>query len=121
DGPALRSLLRARPGPLAPARALALCGQVADALDAAHARGLVHRDVKPSNVLIDTQGGREHCYLADFGITTAAGDGGTADTSQQMLGTLAYVSPEQIRGDPVDARADVYSLGCMLYECLTGE
>ena len=110
-----------RDGRLEPARAIALATQVASALDAAHARGLVHRDVKPSNVLIDEQQGREHCYLADFGITTRASDRPSVDVSQRLLGTLAYVAPEQVRGDPVDGRADVYSLGCLLFECLTGE
>ena len=120
EGSDLRSVLR-RDGRLEPARAIALVAQVASALDAAHARGLVHRDVKPSNVLIDEQQEREHCYLADFGITTTASDLQPADVSQRLLGTLAYVAPEQVRGDPVDARADVYSLGCLLFECLTGE
>ena len=120
EGSDLRSVLR-RDGRLEPSRAIALATQVAAALDAAHARGLVHRDVKPSNVLIDEQQGREHCYLADFGITTRAGDRPSVDVSQRLLGTLAYVAPEQVRGDPVDGRADVYSLGCLLYECLTGE
>jgi streptogramin lyase len=120
EGSDLRSVLR-RDGRLEPARAIALVAQVASALDAAHARGLVHRDVKPSNVLIDEQQQREHCYLADFGITTTASDLQPADVSQRLLGTLAYVAPEQVRGDPVDARADVYSLGCLLFECLTGE
>ena len=120
EGSDLRSVLR-RDGRLPPARAIALTTQVASALDAAHARGLVHRDVKPSNVLIDEQQGREHCYLADFGITTSVGDRPSVDVSQRLLGTLAYVAPEQVRGDPVDGRADVYSLGCLLYECLTGE
>ena len=95
-----------------------LAGQVAAALDAAHERGLVHGDVKPSNVLID---GRGHAYLADFGLTKRVTDerppaGGEA----QLMGTIDYVSPEQIRGEDVDGRADVYSLGCLLYECLTG-
>ena len=81
----------------------------------------MHRDVKPSNVLIDAQQEREHCYLADFGITTTSSDLQPVDVSQRLLGTLAYVAPEQVRGDPVDARADVYSLGCLLFECLTGE
>ena len=92
--------------------------QVADALDAAHRRGLVHRDVKPSNVLIDEQDGREHCYLADFGLTQSASHAGPADG--QGLGTIDYVSPEQIRGDPLDGRSDQYALGCLLFECLTG-
>jgi outer membrane protein assembly factor BamB len=120
EGSDLRSVLQ-RDGRLDPARAIGIVAQVASALDAAHARGLVHRDVKPSNVLIDAQQGREHCYLADFGITTSLSDGQQVDISQRLLGTLAYVAPEHVRGDPVDARADVYSLGCLLFECLTGE
>jgi YVTN family beta-propeller protein len=116
EGADLRPVLR-REGPLAPARALAIVSQVADALDAAHAKGLVHRDVKPSNVLIDERG---HCYLADFGLTQSASDRGQA-TDGSLLGTLDYVAPEQIRGDEVAGSADVYALGCMLFECLTGE
>ncbi len=117
DGTDLRALLHSR-GALDPARAIALASQVAGALDAAHARGLVHRDVKPSNVLIDQADGREHAYLADFGLTQSAAERGPADG--QLMGTLEYVAPEQIRGDAVDGRADVYALGCMLFETLTG-
>ena len=117
DGVDLRALLR-RQGALAPERALALGGQVAGALDAAHARGLVHRDVKPSNVLVDDPGGRDHCYLADFGLTQSASDRGPADGS--LMGTLDYVAPEQIRGDEIDGRADQYALACLVFECLTG-
>jgi streptogramin lyase len=110
----LRALLR-REGALPATRALEIVSQVADALDAAHARGLVHRDVKPSNVLLDERG---HCYLVDFGLTQSIASGTPADGS--LLGTLDYVAPEQIRGDPVAAPADIYSLGCLLYECLAG-
>ena len=117
DGTDLRKLLR-RQGALEPERALALAGQIAGALDAAHARGLVHRDVKPSNVLVDDPGGRDHCYLADFGLTQSASDHGPADGS--LMGTLDYIAPEQIRGDELDGRADQYALACLLYECLTG-
>jgi serine/threonine protein kinase len=117
DGVDLRALLR-RQGALAPERALALAGQVAGALDAAHARGLVHRDVKPSNVLVDDPGGRDHCYLADFGLTQSASDRGPGDGS--LMGTLDYVAPEQIRGDEIDGRADQYALACLVFECLTG-
>src|SRR3954468_5292486 len=101
----LKALLR-REGALAPERAVAIAAQVADALDAAHRRGLVHRDVKPSNVLLDAADGREHCYLADFGLTQAAADRGPADG--RLMGTIDYVAPEQIRGDVVDGRADQY-------------
>ena len=81
-------------------------------------KGLVHRDVKPSNVLLDQAGGREHVYLADFGLTQSVSD--TGPTDGQLMGTVDYVAPEQIRGDRVDGRADVYALGCLLFECLTG-
>ncbi len=117
EGMDLKALLR-REGVLEPARTVAIAAQVADALDAAHRRGLVHRDVKPSNVLIDEQDGREHCYLADFGLTQTASESGPADG--HGLGTIDYVSPEQIRGDVLDGRADQYALGCLLFETLTG-
>jgi len=117
DGTDLKALLR-REGALTPERAVAIAAQVADALDAAHAKGLVHRDVKPSNVLLDQQGGREHAYLADFGLTQSIAEAGSADGS--LMGTVDYVAPEQIRGDQVDGRADVYALGCLLFETLTG-
>jgi YVTN family beta-propeller protein len=113
----LKARLR-REGALDPARAVAICGQIADALDAAHRHGLVHRDVKPSNVLLDRDGGREHCYLADFGLTQSASERGPADG--QLMGTVDYVSPEQIRGDAVDGRADQYGLACLMFKCLTG-
>ena len=116
EGADLRAVLR-REGALSHARAIEIASQVGGALDAAHTKGLVHRDVKPSNVLIDERG---HCYLADFGLTQSVADRGQA-TDGSLLGTLDYVAPEQIRGDDVDGRADVYALGCMLYECLTGE
>src|SRR5262245_38680805 len=117
DGTDLRALLR-REGVLPPERALAIVAQVADALDAAHERGLVQRDVKPSNNLLDRLGGREHAYLADFGLTQSATD--TGPTDGRLMGTVDYVAPEQIRGDSVDGRADQYALACMLFECLTG-
>ena len=115
EGSDLKALLR--DGPLSQERAVLLTGQVAAALDAAHERGLVHGDVKPSNVLID---GRGHAYLADFGLTKRVTDEHLPAGEAQLMGTIDYVSPEQIRGEEVDGRADVYSLGCLLYECLTG-
>jgi DNA-binding beta-propeller fold protein YncE len=119
DGSDLRDLLR--DGPLEPRRALALLDQIAAALDAAHERGLVHRDVKPSNILCAAHGGREHCYLADFGLVRRRSESEPALPGSSLVGTVDYVAPETIRGNPVDGRADVYSLGCVLYECLTGE
>ena len=116
EGTDLRALLHDS-GTLEPARALALCGQVANALDAAHASGLVHRDVKPSNVLLDDH---EHVYLADFGLTRRLADEAGPQLDGRSVGTPAYLAPEQIEGGALDARADVYSLGCLLYECLTG-
>src|SRR5438034_6816021 len=104
-------------GPLTPERALPLVEQVADALDAAHERGLVHRDVKPANVLID---GGSHCYLCDFGLTKRLGEGGAIIVAGGPAGTLDYLAPEQIRQGDVDGRAHQYALACVLYECLAG-
>jgi class 3 adenylate cyclase len=104
-----------RHGTLMPERALAILAQIAGALDAAHRRGLVHRDVKPANVLLDEE---EHAYLTDFGITKQL-SGVSTDTGR-VMGTLDYLAPEQIRGEKVDGRADCYALACVLYECLAG-
>jgi streptogramin lyase/predicted Ser/Thr protein kinase len=120
DGTDLRALLAAE-GAFDPARAAGVVAQVASALDAAHERGLVHRDVKPANILVAARGGGEHTYLTDFGLTkrTASDSGLTA--AGEWVGTLDYVAPEQLRGESVDGRADVYALGCVLYELLTGQ
>ena len=115
EGQDLRSLLLEH-GPLGPERALGLVGQVADALDAAHAREFVHRDVKPGNVLVDAA---DHCYLSDFGLTQRLGAGGTT-ASERLAGSLDYLAPEQIRRDEVDGRTDQYALACVLYELLSG-
>jgi hypothetical protein len=115
-GTDLLALIRAEDG-LEPARAAHLLTQVAAALDAAHARGLVHRDVKPANVLVADG---DHAYLTDFGLTKSAASVGPTKTGQ-WVGTADYVAPEQIMGEPVDARADVYALGCVLYHALTGK
>ena len=117
----VRTLLR-RARPLTPERALAIVSPVASALDAAHAAGLVHRDVKPENMLIDTRPGRpDHVYLSDFGLSkgvmASLGPTGTG----QWLGTAGYSSPEQMAGKPVDGRADQYSLACVAFELLCGE
>jgi serine/threonine protein kinase/streptogramin lyase len=122
EGTDLRALLQAE-GALDPSRTVSFLRQLAGALDAAHARGLVHRDVKPGNVLIARAVGseaEEHVYLSDFGLTKrAASDSGITGTGQ-FVGTLDYAAPEQFEGKPLDARTDVYSLGCLLYECLAG-
>ena len=92
-------------------RAVRVLTQVASALDQAHARGLVHRDVKPANVLLAHRNGGEHAYLTDFGLASDDAAG---------LGTADYVAPEHVRGEPLDGRADVYATGCVLYEMLAG-
>ena len=113
------SLLR-REGPLPPARAASFISPVASALDAAHAAGLVHRDVKPANMLLDTHPGRpDHVYLSDFGLSKGV-QSGRMTASGQFLGTPDYIAPEQIEGLPVDGRADQYALACAAFELLTG-
>jgi streptogramin lyase len=110
----LRGLID-REGPLPPARATALLGQVAAALDAAHAAGIVHRDVKPHNVLVEG----DRAYLSDFGLAKAIDETG-ASSAASVVGTVAYMSPEQWRGEAAGPAADIYSLGCVLYEAVTG-
>lgn len=116
DGPDLARVLH-REGPLPPARAMWIIDQLADALEAAHARGLIHRDVKPGNVLLDN----ERCYLSDFGLTKSASVVTAVTAPGQFIGTVHYSPPEQIRGKQLDARADVYALGGVLYRMLAGE
>jgi YVTN family beta-propeller protein len=118
EGTDLAKLL-AEEGALDPRRTISLLEQVAEALDAAHEKGLVHRDVKPSNVLIAVAAGKEHCYLADFGLTKRTGSPSGVSSAGDVVGTLEYMAPEQITGEATDSRTDVYSLGCVLYECLT--
>jgi sugar lactone lactonase YvrE len=117
EGEDVRSLVR-RGGPEPPARAADLTSQTAAGLDAIHRAGYVHRDVKPANVLVDRDG---HVYVTDFGLAKQALTRAGATRSGQWVGTLDYVAPEQIRGGRVDARADVYALGGVLYFTLTGE
>ncbi|MBV8219279.1 MAG: protein kinase, partial [Solirubrobacterales bacterium] len=122
DGTDLESVLR-KSGSIEADRATELLAQVASGLDAAHARGLVHRDVKPGNILIATRDGVEHAYVTDFGLAKRfdRGPSITALTKTGVVvGTVDYMSPEQITGRRTDGRADIYSLGCMYYEMLTG-
>jgi YVTN family beta-propeller protein len=117
EGTDLRALVEGEGG-LPPERAVRLIWQVAAALDAAHRRGLVHRDVKPPNVLI-AQEGEEHAYLTDFGLTKHAGTASGFTRTGLFVGTPDFAAPEQIRGEHADARVDVYALGCLLFHALT--
>lgn len=114
-GPNLKDMILGRE--LDPGRSLRLLSQVADALDTAHDVGLIHRDIKPQNILI---GSRDHAYLADFGLTKAPDEAGRLTATGQFVGTIDYVSPEQIQGEPASGRSDIYSLTGVLYECLVG-
>ena len=123
EGTDMRALLKKKAGPMDPGEAVFLLGQAARALDAAHRKGLVHRDVKPGNFLIESGGDDDdpdHVYLSDFGITKYALSRSGLTPTGEFLGTIDYVAPEQIQAIEVDGRADQYSLGCVLYECLTG-
>jgi len=118
DGETLRDILRAE-GPLSPRRAMEVMGDVCAALDFSHRNGIIHRDVKPANVMIDRAGSVK---VMDFGIARAIADGASTMTqTAAVIGTAQYLSPEQARGEQVDARSDVYAAGCVLYELLTGE
>ncbi len=118
EGTDLRAVIAAE-GRLNPARATEILSGVTAALDAAHARGLIHRDVKPGNVLLAREGEREHVYLTDFGLAKPASRAGRTRTGM-FVGTLDYAAPEQLEGRQVDARTDVYAAGCMLFHMLTG-
>jgi hypothetical protein len=107
---------------LSPGTSVSILEQIAAALQAAHEAGLIHRDVKPSNVLVSQDRGQTrslHCWLGDFGLSKRAGET-TISPTERPLGTVHYMAPEQIRGQRLDSRADIYSLGCLLYQCLTG-
>ena len=115
DGTDLRKMLK-RYGPMTPARAVAIVRQIASALDAAHESGVMHRDVKPENILITRD---DFAYLVDFGIANAATDEKLTELGT-AVGTYAYMAPERFTNDEVTYRADVYALTCVLHECLTG-
>ncbi len=119
DGIDLAELL-GHAGALEPTRVARVIGQVAGALDASHARGLVHRDVKPANVLLTLEE-PEHAYLTDFGVAKQLGALTRVTRAGQWVGTLDYMAPEQIRGEEVDASADIYALAGLLYHCVTGQ
>lgn len=111
----------AREGRLRPEAAVELIAQIGNGLDAIHAAGLVHRDVKPANVLLSGDDGLDHAYITDFGVArNVATQSGLTQTGR-FVGTLDYVAPEQISGGAIDARVDVYALGCLLFKLLTGE
>src|SRR4051794_3708730 len=120
EGTDVARLLREE-GALEPARAVELVAQLARALDEAHGRGLVHRDVKPSNALVTRVGDGEHVYLSDFGVSRESTADATLTGAGGVVGTLRYLAPEVIQTGDADARSDLYSLGCVLFEMLTGE
>ena len=119
-GTDLRRLL-IESGALDPERAVDLLTQFASALDAAHAKGLVHRDVKPANMLLTVRDGIEHGYLTDFGIAKRSDSVGALTATGTFVGTVDYMAPEQVTGDPTDARTDIYALGCVFFQMLTGK
>ena len=119
DGPDLGGLV-AGTGPLAPARAGRLVGQIAAGLEAAHAAGLIHRDVKPSNVVLEQRSGSENAVITDFGLARILDDTSGLTLSGDFLGSVDFAAPEQIEGSGTDARTDVYSLGALAYFLLTG-
>ncbi len=119
-GEDLRRLIL-RDGALDPGRAVELLSQIASALDAAHSKGLVHRDIKPGNVLLTIRDGEERAYLTDFGLAKRSDTLAELTVTGSVVGTADYMSPEQVTGDPADARSDIYSLGCVFFQMLTGK
>jgi eukaryotic-like serine/threonine-protein kinase len=117
DGQTLRDIVHTD-GPLPPRRAIEIIADACQALNFSHQNGIIHRDVKPANIMISSTNAVK---VMDFGIARAIADSSSVTQTAAVIGTAQYLSPEQARGDPVDARSDVYSLGCVLYEILTGE
>lgn len=119
DGHDLKRLLQ-RSGPLSPDRAVSVALQLAGAIDAMHVTGLIHRDIKPGNVLVRQIGANDHAYLTDFGVAKPAESKDHLTQTGWVVGTAGYVSPEQIRGEQPGPRSDLYALGCLFFEALTG-
>jgi hypothetical protein len=119
DGTDLGEMIQER-GPLRPRVVAEIAAQLGDALEAAHARGLVHRDVKPANVLVRERRGRHEAYLTDFGLTRELSSDTRLTSTGDVIGTVDYMAPEQLADKPLDPRTDVYALGCVLYQALTG-
>lgn len=121
DGIDAGELIRRHPSGVEPARALHIVREAARGLDEAHRRGLLHRDIKPANVLLESRGGEpDRVYVSDFGMARAAADAGTLTVAGDLVRSLSYAAPELLAGQPADHRADVYALGCTLFELLTG-
>jgi len=116
DGEDLRQLLL-RDGAMEPSRAVGILTQVGFALDAAHAKGLVHRDIKPGNMLLTVRDGEERAYLTDFGLAKRSSTLAELTVAGSIVGTADYMAPEQVAGEPSDARTDVYALGCVFSRC----
>jgi serine/threonine-protein kinase len=119
DGCDLAALFDAE-GKILPGRLIRIAEQAARALDAAHQEGVVHRDVKPQNILVESRGSGDHVFLTDFGLVKRLSARSSTTAASGLLGSIHYMSPEQIRGESLDGRADVYALACVLYEALTG-
>jgi serine/threonine protein kinase len=120
EGQDLESYLETN-GPMDPRSLIAVLGQIGEALDVAHESGLIHRDVKPANVMLENRRDGVRAYLTDFGLAKQTDVSRGLTETGAVLGTVDYMAPEQVNGLPADGRADVYAFGCMVYRCITGE